>query len=196
MNKIPFFLTYSRKICFTSVNHLADRKVKTILQAFNEIHQLYLNRGFRITDVLVDGEFAPLQALIHEIPGGTRVNLTSANEHVPDIERRIRVVKEGCRAIRHGLPFNKIPNLLMVYIVFHVVNLLNHFPTKGGISDTISPRTIMAGETLNYKKHLRLQIGQYCQVHEEHTPRSGQLPRTKAAICLAPSGNDKVSSYL
>ena len=47
----------------------------------------------------------------------------------------------------------------------------------------------MSGETLDYKKHLRLQIGQYCQVHEEDTPRNSLRPRTKGAISLGPSGN-------
>ena len=60
---------------------------------------------------------------------------------------------------------------------------------KGGVSDTLSPKTIMSGETLDYKKHLSLQIGQYCQVHEEDTPRNSQNPRTKGAISLGPSGN-------
>ena len=31
VNKIPFFLTYSRKICCTYVTHLENRKVTTIL---------------------------------------------------------------------------------------------------------------------------------------------------------------------
>jgi hypothetical protein len=60
---------------------------------------------------------------------------------------------------------------------------------KGGILDTLSPRTIMSGETLDYKKHLSLQIGQYCQVHKEDTPCNSQNPRTKGAISLGPSGN-------
>ena len=47
----------------------------------------------------------------------------------------------------------------------------------------------MSGETLDYKKDLSLQIGQYCQVHEEDTPRNNQNPRTKGAISLGPSGN-------
>jgi hypothetical protein len=123
------------------------------------------------------------------MPGGPRVNLTSANEHVPEIERRIRVVKERARSSRHSLPFNRIPRLLTIYIVFKAVKLLNYFPPKGGISDTVSPRTIMTGETLNYKTQLTLQIGQYCQVHEEFTPRNSQLPRTQGAICLGPSRN-------
>jgi hypothetical protein len=40
----------------------------------------------------------------------------------------------------------------------NVVKLLNFFPTKGGVSETFSPKTIMSGETLSYKKHLSLQI--------------------------------------
>jgi hypothetical protein len=82
-----------------------------------------------------------------------------------------------------------MPKLLMIHIVFHAVKLLNFFPTKGGILDTLSPKTIMSGETLDYKKHLRLQLGQYCQVHEEDTPRNSLHPRTKGTISLWPSGN-------
>ena len=189
VNKIAFFLTLSRKICFTSVNHLANRKVPQIFKAFKEMYSYYLQRGFRITTVDADGEFEPIKTLIESLPGGPRVNLASSNEHVPTIERRIRVVKERCRASRHSLPFDRIPKLLTIHIVFQSVKLLNFFPTKGGISDTLSPKTIMSGETLNYKKDLSLQIGQYCQVHEEEFPRNSQIPRTKGAISLGPSGN-------
>jgi hypothetical protein len=189
VNKIPFFLTLSRKISFTAVNHLSDRTTKTIFKAYEEIHKFYLNRGFHITKIHVDNEFAPLQVLIQSMPGGPKVNLTSANEHVPEIERRIRVVKERARSSRHSLPFNRIPRLLTIYIVFKAVKLLNYFPPKGGISDIISPKTIMTGETLSYTLQLTLPLGQYCQVHEEFTPRNSQLPRTQGAICLGPSGN-------
>jgi hypothetical protein len=65
----------------------------------------------------------------------------------------------------------------MIHIVLNAVKMLNFFPTNGGISDTLSPKTIMSGETLDYKKHLSLQVGQYCQVHEEDTPRNSQSPK-------------------
>jgi hypothetical protein len=60
---------------------------------------------------------------------------------------------------------------------------------EGGISDTLSPRTIMSSETLDYKKHLSLQLGQYCQVDEEDMLRNSQNPCIKGAISLGPSGN-------
>ena len=79
--------------------------------------------------------------------------------------------------------------LLMIHMVLNCVKLLNYFPPKGGLSAVISPKTIMSGEQLDYRKHLTLQIGQYCQVHEEENPRNSQLSRTKGAIALGPSGN-------
>jgi hypothetical protein len=188
VNKIPFFLTLSRKICFTAVNHLANRTVPQIFQAFKEAHQHYLQRGFPITVVHADGEFAPLKILIESMPGGPMVNLASANEHVPEIERQIRTVKERCQSCRHGLPYQQIPKFMTIYVVLQNVKMLNFFPPKGGISEHLSPRTIMSGEVLDHKKHLRLPFGQCCQVHEEETPRNSMKARTKGAISLGPSG--------
>jgi hypothetical protein len=94
VNKNPLFFTLVRKITFTAVNHLADCMVPQILKAFKEIYQYYLQRGFHITVVHADGEFAPLKPLIESIPGFPMA-----------IERRIRVMKERCWATQHSLPF-------------------------------------------------------------------------------------------
>jgi hypothetical protein len=189
VNKLAFLLTFSCNICSTGVNHIADRTVPQIFKAFKEMYQYYLRGGGHIKTVHADGEFAHLKPLNESMTGGPMVNLASTNEHVPDIERRIRVVKEQCRAARHSLPFETITKLTTIHIVLNVVKLLNFFPTKGGVSDTLSPKTIVSGETLDFKKHLSLQIGQYCQVHEKDTPRNSQVARTKGAISLVPSGN-------
>ena len=77
-----------------TATHLADRKLETIYEAYKEVYTFYKHRGFNICTVLADGEFAPLKALIEKEPESPTVNLTSANEHVPEIERRIWVVKE------------------------------------------------------------------------------------------------------
>jgi hypothetical protein len=145
VNKIPFFLTLSRNICFTAVNHLADKTVPQIFKAFKEMYQYYLQRGFHITTVHADGEFAPLKTLIEAMPSGPMVSLASDNEHVAEIEGRIWVVKERCRSTRHSLPFHTIPKLMTIHIVLNAVKLLIFFQMKGGISDTLSPNTIMSG---------------------------------------------------
>ena len=80
-------------------------------------------------------------------------------------------------------------------MVLTVVVLMNYFPAKGGISDTLSPNVIMSGTQLDFKKHLSLPFGAYCQVHEEDLPRNSQKARTKGAINLGPSGNQQGGYY-
>jgi hypothetical protein len=43
------------------------------------------------------------------------VNLASPDEHVPEIEWQIQVVKERSQAAHHSLPFQRIPKLLMIH---------------------------------------------------------------------------------
>jgi hypothetical protein len=51
----------------------------------------------------MDGQFKPLHGNLATM--GVMLNMTSNNEHVPDIERYIRTVKERVRAIYNTLPF-------------------------------------------------------------------------------------------
>ena len=90
---MPFFISMSRKIDFTGVSHLKGRTAAIIFDVFKAIFRFYLQQGFRIQTVHADGEFGAFKYLIQNMPAGPRVNLPSANENVPEIERRIPVVK-------------------------------------------------------------------------------------------------------
>ena len=61
------------------------------------------------------------------------MNLTNSNGHVPEIESRIKVVKERERCVRHTLPFNSISRLLLTHTVFVSVKILNYLLKKGGV---------------------------------------------------------------
>ena len=62
--------------------------------------------GFHIITISTDEELFPLQDMIYEhTPGGPSINITSANEHVPDIETQIIFVKDKTRAVRHSIHF-------------------------------------------------------------------------------------------
>ena len=84
--------------------------------------------------MLADDDFGPLEILIESLPGGPLVNISSANENDPDIERKFIVVKEQCRDSCHGLPFQIMPKLLTTHKLLNTVKMLNFFTTKGGIS--------------------------------------------------------------
>ena len=78
---------------------------------------------------------------------------------------------------------------MMIHLVFSVIKFLNYFPPKGGVSQVLSPKAIMLGENLEYKKHLNLPFGQYVQVHKEDTPHNSMNVRTRGAIALGPTGS-------
>jgi hypothetical protein len=61
VNKIPFFLTLSRVLYFTTVTHLPDRSLDQIFKALKGIFYYYLQQGFRVTLITGDGEFASLE---------------------------------------------------------------------------------------------------------------------------------------
>ncbi len=73
--------------------HMTSQKIVTIFKALKAMHNFYLQRGFQIVFIKVDGEFKPLEECMPELYGALRLNLTSANKHVPEIERKIHVIK-------------------------------------------------------------------------------------------------------
>jgi hypothetical protein len=44
-------------------------------------------------------------------------NYTSSNEHVPEIERSVRVIKERIRATFHRPPYNPLPKIMIKMLV-------------------------------------------------------------------------------
>ncbi len=94
VNKIPFFLTLSRVLYFTTVTHIPNRSLDRNFKALKGIFYYYLQQGFRVTFIMGDGEFASLEQFTNLLMGAPRLNLTSANKHKPFVERCIRVVKE------------------------------------------------------------------------------------------------------
>jgi hypothetical protein len=96
------------------------------------------------------------------------LNLAAALEHVGLIEHNIRFLKEKTRLIRHSLPFECIPALILIHMLLHTVQFMNSFPRKGGLNH-YPPSAIMTGEKLQMSQ-LQLKFGSYCQVAEDVTP--------------------------
>ena len=124
---------------------------------------------------------------------GVTLNDTSRDEHVGDVERFIRTIKERMRAIYNTLPFQKVPARLIVEMGKASVFWLNSMPQKTGLSSELSPRTIVTGQKLDFKRHCRFQFGQYVQTHEEHN--NLMSPRTVGVLALRPTGNAQGSYY-
>ena len=191
VNKVPLLVTLSRNVKFGTVEAVKDRKETTLMKSIATVVTLYRKAGFTVTTALMDGEFVPLRGGLAEI--GIILNETSRDEHVGDIERYICTVKERMRAIYNTLPFHKVPARLVIKMAKTAIFWLNAFPIAGGASGNLSPRTILTGQKVDYKRHRRFQFGEYTQTHEEHN--NSMNPRTVGALALRPVGNGQGSFY-
>ena len=185
VNKMPFLVTISRAIKFGTVAWLKNAKPDTILKHIKDVYKIYVQRGFKLEIVEVDGQFEPLRGDLAEI--GINMNKCSREEHIPVAERRIRTIKERSRCICNTLPFKKLPGMLVVQMVSACNFWLNIYPPKDGVSRQINPRELITGVKIDFNKHIRAEFGEYVQVHEEHD--NTMQPRTTGAIATKPTGN-------
>ena len=191
VNGIPFLLTISKHIHFGTVEALPNRKLPAIWKAVKGVVRLYQQRGFKVKWALMDNEFEPLRMDLAEL--GVGLNETGRDEHVPQVERYIRTIKERARATYNMLPYQQLPSTLVIETIKTAVFWLNAFPYEKGVSDRMSPRTIVTGQVVDYSKHCKYEFGEYVQVHEEHD--NSMAPRTVGALALRPTGNAQGNWY-
>ena len=150
VNKIPFVNTFSRNIKFITVKAIQNRTKAELVQSIKNVLPIYTQRGLQVDNALLDGEFLPCRTNLPTL--GINPNFATRNEHVPETERQHRVIKERARACRNSLPFKVLTRLMLVEMVNNGALWLNVFPPKGGIG-SVSPRTLITGIKLDYKKH-------------------------------------------
>jgi hypothetical protein len=95
-------MTYSRKICFTTVTHLINCKVSEVWDAMHKIYQMYMLSGFHIVEIAGDGEFAWIADQVASLPTNPVLDLAAASQHVGFVERNI-LFSEGEDSV--DLPF-------------------------------------------------------------------------------------------
>lgn len=191
VNEIAFAVSISRAIKFGTAEAIANRKAETLLTSLRHIQATYAKRGFRVVTVAGDNEFATLEGPLSN--AGMTLNVVSAEEHVPEVERFIRTLKERCRAVYNTLPFKRLPNRMVVELVYAMNFWLHAFPARDGVCSHISPRELITGMALDAKKHCVISFGTYVQTHEPHD--NTMASRTIGAIALRPSGNAQGGHY-
>ncbi len=117
------------------------------------------------------------------------INTTAAREHIPEVERKIRLIKEQGRGILNTLPFKKMPRLMLIELIYNVVLWLNAFPAKSGVSEMLSPCEIVYRHKLDFAKHCKLPFGTCCEVHNDPTRTNTMATCSTPAIVLGPTGN-------
>ncbi|KAG7352415.1 hypothetical protein IV203_008463 [Nitzschia inconspicua] len=183
VNNIPFLLTVSRNLRFVTVPNISNRQVPTVAKELQHVVRLYKLCGFRITSMLCEPEFEELCATFPFL------NPCSADEHVPEVERMVRTIKDRVCSVYVTLPFCHIPRLMVKRLDANAFLWWSALPAPDSVSTVHSPCYLLVGNETTYDKHVRLKFGSYVQTQEAHTNKMSQC--TLGAICLGPTGNSQ-----
>jgi hypothetical protein len=180
---LPFSLSVSRNVHFLSCRPIPNREKPAIRSCISSDVATYQERGFEVTNIHCDGEYNHIKPLFPAI----RFNICAPEDHVPEVERAIRTMKDTIRSTIHGMPYHRLPRTMVKELASMAARTLNSFPHQDGISDTLSPSNIVTGAPKPDYKTLPLKFGTYVQVYDGTS--SDTKSRTLGAIATNPTGN-------
>jgi hypothetical protein len=139
---------------------------------------MYEARGFNVIRLEADQEFKCITEDVLPI----NLNVADADDHVHEVERSIRTIKERTRCTVQGLPFRRLPKVMMKAAVEGANKGLSIFPAKNGVSKVLSPITIMTGRPRpDYNNDLKIEFGAYAMVFESNDPTNTNKTRATGA---------------
>ncbi len=185
VNGIPFLVCVLRGLNLITAKYTPSCTAKQLAADIHCMMDVYSRGGFVVGTILADNKFEPLRILLPILV----VKITPATEHMPEVERRIHLIKERRRGILNTLPFKKMLQVILIELIYHIVLWLNAYPTKSGVSDMLLPREIVLRQKLNFKRHCKAHFGAYCKAHDKPTPSITMISCLTPAIVLGPTGN-------
>ncbi len=128
VNGVTFLVSVSRGLNLVRAEYTPSCMAKQLAVGIRRVMDLYSRGGFHVVTVLMDNEFRKLRNLLPILV----INTIAANKHVLEVKQRIRLIKECGRCILNTLPFKKMPQVILIELIYHVVLWLNTFLTKTG----------------------------------------------------------------
>ena len=89
IKRLPFLVSISRRLKFTTIKYLSSKDDIALLNSVNKIVTYYRSHGLNVVTIFLDPEFKSLE----EKEVITTLNTTGARDHVPEVERQIQVIK-------------------------------------------------------------------------------------------------------
>jgi hypothetical protein len=161
------------------VSYVASRKITALKAAVESQVSAYKSRDYHVTYILIDNE----SAISAAIPGinemGIVINQTAKNEHVPEVERDGRTLKERVRAVWNTLPY-KLTSDMIIGLTHYACKMVNIFPK----ARRSFPKELFTGVKMDYKRDCKLGFGEYVQVYAEHDITSTIQSMTYGAISM------------
>jgi len=116
-------------------------KKREIKSGLKQLLNTYHLRGLQVNQINTDNECV----CIREEARPVNMNIVAAGEHVTDIARSSRNLREGPWGHVHRLSYKRYPAIIVIVCVTQVIKRLNQSPSENGLSTTISRPTLITG---------------------------------------------------
>jgi len=93
VNGVPFLVSVARGLNLVTAEFTPSRTAKHLAASITRMMDLYARGGFQVGTLLMDNKFEKLQNLVPILA----INTMAAKEHIPEVERKIRLIKEWGR---------------------------------------------------------------------------------------------------
>jgi hypothetical protein len=117
VNGGPFLVSVASGLNLVTTEFTPSCTAKQLAVGITRMMDLYARGGFQVGTVLMDNELEKLRNLVPILV----VNTAAAKEHVLEVENKIRLIKEWGRGILNTLPCKRMPRLMLIELVYHVV---------------------------------------------------------------------------
>ena len=113
VNRILFLVSVSKHIHYGTAQALESMKIPKMEMVIKSIISSYKVRGFHVAILHVDIQFKAIRD--RKLLGDVTTNVVSRGEHVPEIERLNRVLKERARCYFAMLPYKTMPRMMVIH---------------------------------------------------------------------------------
>ena len=134
VNKVPFLHSMPEGIMLIMASHINSLSKTALKEVVNKTMKVCKNGGFNVKNTDADMQFQCMQEELEEV----EVDIVDSEDHVEEVERAIRTEKEGIKGLVQGLPFRRMPRLMVRQLVEVAARNLNTFPAENGMSDALN----------------------------------------------------------
>ena len=105
-NGMPFLTTISTM-------WVADHTAPTVASLIESVLKLYQWASFQVTEVYANHKFKPVLQVLQNNGWSFMINLSNAQEHVPEAECKNHILKECIHATYHRISYKMLPQTVM-----------------------------------------------------------------------------------
>ena len=93
-----------------------------------------------------------------------KMNIVTTDEHVGEVERSIRTIKDATRYHVHRLPYKIYPRQMVKGCVGMVLKCLNQLPNKNSVCRNMSPSNIVLGTYKPKYEEIKTILWRLCTI--------------------------------